>query len=102
MVLAFVAGMTFTFVVGWIIGSAMNTSKKHDEGRLCVYNSKSRGKILCKLAQPHYSDQRRVMVDTVEDSNTKRHNLPFFASADEVLFYTLDGEVVNEANWNKD
>ena len=95
------AGVIFGFVAGWIISAVMNTSKKHDEGRLCVYNSKNRGKILCKLAQSYYADQKRVMVDTVEDNNGKRHNLPFFASADEVLFYTVEGEIVNEANWNK-
>lgn len=89
------------FVAGWIIGGVMSTTKKYDEGRLCVYNHKSRGKLLCKLAQPHYADQPRVMVDSLADNNGKRHNLPFFVSSDEILFYTVEGEVVNEANWDK-
>lgn len=101
MALLVIAVGALTFVAGWIISGVMNTTKKYEEGRLCVYNHKSRGRLLCRLAQPHYADQGRVMVDSLADNNSKRHNLPFFVSASEILFYTVDGEVVNEANWDK-
>lgn len=99
MTIVIVGGVVFGFLAGWFISKVMNTAKKHDEGRVCVYFSKTRGKVLCRLTQPYYSDQKRVMLYGVQDGNGQRHNLSFFAAADEIRFYTVDGEVINEANW---
>jgi hypothetical protein len=99
MTLVIVAGVIFGFATGWAISKAVNTSKRHETGRVCVYFSKTRGKVLCRLSQPYYLDQRRVMVYGVQDGNGQRHNLDFSATADEIRFYTVEGEVINEANW---
>lgn len=85
------------FVMGWIISKVMNTPKMHEAGRLGVYHSRD-GIKLVRLVQSAYVDQEYVYVELVGDST--KQSIPFFISADKLMMFTIDGEVVNEANWN--
>jgi hypothetical protein len=85
------------FFMGWIISKVINTPKIYEEGRLAVYHSKT-GVKLVKLVQPAYAGQAYVYVDIVDGDDTK--GIPFFIAFDKLRMFTIDGEVINEANWN--
>lgn len=85
------------FVMGWIISKAINAPKMYESGRLGVYHSKD-GIKLVRLAQSSYVDQQYAYVELVDDSD--KQSIPFFISNDKLMMFTLEGEVVNEANWN--
>jgi len=86
------------FVMGWIISKVLNTPKPLEVGRLGVYHSKD-GEKLVRLMQSSYPDQGFVYVEVVTDS--PKQSIPFFIKAEKLMMFTIDGDAVNEANWNK-
>ena len=65
-------------------------------GRLLVYTTSKNETKLGRLAQKLYEDDKLVIVDAVNDNDKF---LSFVISREKVRFYTNDGHVINEANW---
>ena len=86
------------FVMGWIISKVLNAPKPLEVGRLGVYHSKD-GEKLVRLMQSSYPDQHFIYVEVV--TNSPKQSIPFFIKAEKLMMFTVDGEAVNEANWNK-
>jgi hypothetical protein len=86
------------FVLGWIISKVMNAPKPLEAGRLGVYHSKN-GVTLVRLVQASYPDQQFVYVEVVTES--QKQTIPFFVKVEKLMMFTIDGEAVNEANWDK-
>lgn len=86
------------FVMGWIISKVLNTPKPLERGRLGVYHSKD-GIKLVRLMQPSYPDQNFVYVENVMES--QKQSIPFFIKTEKLMMFTIDGDAVNEANWDK-
>ena len=87
-----------SFALGWYVSKTMNTPKKYPAGAFAIYSGKQ-GPSLIRLSQDHYHGQPYLLAYTM--SSEKVAHLPHGVNVEKVRFYTVDGEVVNEANWNK-
>jgi hypothetical protein len=91
------------FVMGWIISKVMNTSKSYDAGTLAVFHSRH-GTRLVRLVQTTYIEQPFVYVETVhtsDDEAVSKPLYPYCVKAEKLMMFTVEGDAVNEANWNK-
>lgn len=85
------------FVMGWIISKVINAPRFYEAGTLAVYHSGEGDKLVC-LVQAAYLEQQFMYVKSANSSS--RSSIPYFVNAGKVTMYTIDGEAVNEANWN--
>jgi len=85
------------FVMGWVISKVVNAPKFYESGRLGVYHSRE-GYKLIRLVQTAYLDQPFIYVESA--TYTTNCSIPYFIKAEKLTMYTIDGEVINEANWN--
>ena len=85
------------FVMGWVISKVINAPKFYEAGTLAVYHSREGDKLVC-LTQTAYLEQPFMYVKSATSS--VKPSIPYFVNADKVTMYTIDGESINEANWN--
>jgi hypothetical protein len=91
MVTVFVAFIAIS--VTWIVAKVMLSRKWYEAGRLCVITNERTGKqSLARLAQSMYSDQEYAVIAHSE-------RLVHLRKKGTIEFFTPDGEVINEVNW---
>lgn len=85
-------------VIGWIVSKVINTPHIHEKGRLGVYHSME-GIKLIRLVQSAYAGQDYVYVEFANIVKVEPYQ--FIVKANQLVMYTVQGEVINEANWDK-